>query len=109
MARVPDDMVSLLIADTGRARQWERGLRGLGIEGVRRIEAPAERFEQGEWQIVVPEADAPQARRYMAEVLRGDAKLPAGGIAALSPSGKAGAFGVLALIAMVIVLAAVCS
>ena len=102
-------MVSLLIADTGRARQWERGLAAIGVEGVQRIEAPAERFEQGEWQIVVPEARASDARRYMAEVLRGDARLPAGGIAALSPSGKAAAVGVLALIAAVILFAAVCS
>lgn len=109
MARVPEGMVSLLIADTGRARQWERGLHALGIEGVQRIEAPAERFEQGEWQIVVPAGRASEARRYMAEVLRGDAKLPAGGIAALSPAGKAAAFGVLAVIVAVIVLAAVCS
>ncbi len=101
-------MVSLLIADTGRARQWVRGLAAIGIEGVERIEAPAERFEQGEWQVVVPAARASDARRYMAEVLRGDARLPAGGVAALSPSGKAAAAGVLAVITAVVVFAAVC-
>lgn len=67
--------VGLLFADGRRAGQWARGLGALGVAA---IAAPTRgaAVEKGDYEITVPAAHAPRARRYVAEVLAGDARLP---------------------------------
>ncbi|MCK5798148.1 MAG: hypothetical protein KAI47_13225 [Deltaproteobacteria bacterium] len=107
MPHIPDGYVSLLIADTGRASQWERGLRSQGVSGIMRIEAPPHRFDQGEWQLLVPRDQATTARSYLRDVMNGAARLPLGGF--LSPTGRRALIAIVVILAGLIALPLFCS
>lgn len=72
----PGSRIGLLYADGRRAEQWQKGLRALGVDATAEPTRGAA-VDKGDYEITVPPAHAPRARRYVAEVLAGDARLPA--------------------------------
>ncbi|MCP4448313.1 MAG: hypothetical protein GY811_23680 [Myxococcales bacterium] len=74
-AMVPPNHISLLIADGRRAREWELGLRGEGVE-ARRLATRGSDAAKGEFWLVVPELQRLAGQRYVSAVLAGKRDLP---------------------------------
>jgi len=67
--------VNLLLADTRRAKQWQAGLRAIGVD-VQVDEACGADAEKAEWQVSVAAQDAARARKWAGDVVAGRARLP---------------------------------
>jgi hypothetical protein len=72
---LPKGYEGLVVADTRRALAWERGLERAGFDVVR-VETAGADAAKGDWQIAVARADAPAAKAFVSEVVRGDRQLP---------------------------------
>jgi len=72
---LPEGYVGLVVADTRRALAWENGLRGKGFDVVR-VESSGADADKGAWQIGVDRGQAVEARAFVTDVLKGDARLP---------------------------------
>lgn len=72
---LPKGYEGLVVADTRRALAWERGLERAGFDVVR-VETTGADAAKGDWQIAVTRADAPAAKAFVSEVVRGDRELP---------------------------------
>jgi len=58
---IPDGYSRILVADTQRAMQWERGLKKQGIEALR-LETDGPDVAKGSHMIVVPTSHESQPR-----------------------------------------------
>ena len=67
--------VGLVVADTRRATEWERGLRAEGYDVVR-VETRGPDADKGAWQIAVRADQADVARRFVTSVVQGERSLP---------------------------------
>jgi len=103
---LPDGHIGLLVADTRRATQWEAGLRAAGIAALR-VEAAAKDIDKGEWQIAVPRAQASAARKLVADVVNGKARLPAARL--LSKNAWYALLGIAAIIVTISAVPLLCS
>ena len=72
---VPRGYVGLVVCDTRRALQWERGLAAAGFEPLR-VETTGDAADRGDWQLAVPDRHGLAARAYVSRVLQGEESLP---------------------------------
>ena len=72
---LPRNHISLLIADGRRAREWELGLRGEGLDAVRTATRGSD-AAKGDYWLVIPEAQQLAGQRYVSSVLAGKRDLP---------------------------------
>ncbi len=96
---LPPGYIGLLIADTRRAQQWERGLRAAGC-AVARVETRGDDVDKGTWQIAVRRSDATKARALVQSVLSGESRLPQRPL--LSRSGTIALLGIALVLALLL-------
>lgn len=99
---IPEGYRRILLADTQRALQWERGLQRKGIAALR-IESTGPDAQKGTWTIVVPAPDEHAAKAFVTAVLNDREGLPQ---ASIFPAwGLKALLAALALVAALLVLA----
>lgn len=72
---VPPKHISLLIADGRRAREWELGLRGEGLD-AKRVATSGSEAAKGDYWLVIPEEQRFAGQRFVSDVLAGKRDLP---------------------------------